>query len=279
MTERQRASCVIGWPAKDSRSPLLHSYWIKRYSVDGDYRVEEVKAEDFPAFIRNLAAKGYVGANITLPHKLAALALSEPDERARAVGAANTLWFDGGRLRSTNTDVEGFIGALDAAAPGWDKRAGSAVVLGAGGAGRAVVYGLIERGVKLIHLVNRTFAKAAALRARFGPSVHPARWDDVPRLLAGASLLANATSLGMKGQPKLDIDVNPMIAGAVVSDVVYVPLKTKLLESAERLGFKTANGLDMLLYQAVRGFQLWFGVRPEVTAELRALLAADIADK
>lgn len=279
MTKGKRAACVIGWPAKHSRSPMLQGYWIKRYGVDGEYRVEEVTAEDFPAFIGNLAAKGYVGANITLPHKSAALELSEPDERARAVGAANTLWLDGGRLRSTNTDVEGFIGALDAAAPGWDKRAESAVVLGAGGAGRAVVYALIERGLKVIHLVNRSFEKAAALRERFGPSVHPARWDDVPRIIAGASLLANATSLGMKGQPDLEIDLSPMMAGAVVSDLVYVPLRTKLLEAAERLGFKTVNGLDVLLYQAVRGFQLWFGIRPEVTAELGALLAADIASE
>src|SRR5262245_47558643 len=232
MSTAKRASCVIGWPAKHSRSPKLHGYWIRRYNIDGDYRAEEVTPEDFPAFVNNLAAHGYVGANITLPHKAAALELSEPDDRARAVGAANTLWLDCGRLSSTNTDVEGFIGALDAAAPGWDKRAKSAVVLGAGGAGRAVVFGLVERGLKTIHVVNRTFEKALAFRERFGPSVHPARWTDVPRLLEGAGLLANATSLGMKGQPDLDIDLSPMPAEAVVSDIVYIPLKTRLLDAA-----------------------------------------------
>lgn len=272
----QRVACVMGWPAKHSRSPKLHGYWIKRYGIDGDYRVAEISPEDFPAFLHNLAAHGYVGGNVTMPHKDAAFRLSEPDARAKAVGASNTVWLDNGRLRSTNTDVEGFIGALDAAAPGWDKRTDSAVVLGAGGAGRAVVYGLIERGLETIHVVNRTYDKAVAFRERFGPSVHPARWEDVPKLLEGARLLANATSLGMKGQPELDIDLSPMAADAVVSDIIYVPLKTRLLAQAEARGFKTSNGLDMLLYQAVRGFELWFGVRPEVTKELRDLLVADI---
>ena len=276
MTTPKRAACVIGFPAKHSRSPKLHGHWIQRYRIDGDYRIEEIAPADFPAFVGDLAARGYVGANVTLPHKQMALELSAPDARARAVGAANTLWLDQGRLRSTNTDVEGFIGALDAAAPGWDKRGGDAVVLGAGGAGRAVVFGLIERGIARIHVVNRTFERAVALRALFGPSVRPAHWADVPRLLAGATLLANATSLGMKGQPELPIDLAPMAANSVVADIVYVPLKTPLLLAAEQRGFKISNGLDMLLYQAVRGFELWFGVRPEVTQELRDLLVADL---
>jgi len=271
-----RAACVIGWPARHSRSPKLHRYWIERYRIDGDYRVEEVTAQDFPAFIADLAGHGYVGANVTMPHKDAALKLPEPDARARAVGAANTLWLDNGRLRSTNTDVEGFIGALDTAAPGWHERTERAVVLGAGGASRAVVYGLIERGVKTIHVANRTFEKAAALRERFGPSVKPARWSDLPRLLDGTKLLANATSLGMKGQPDLAIDLSALADDCVVADVVYVPLKTGLLAAAERRGLRSSNGLDMLLHQAVRGFELWFGVRPEVTRELFELLAADI---
>jgi shikimate dehydrogenase len=279
MTNGRRAACVIGWPAKHSRSPKLHGYWIKRYNIDGDYRIEEIKPEDFPAFIKNLAKNGYVGANITLPHKAVALELSEPDERARAVGAANTLWLDGDRLRSTNTDVEGFTGALDATAPGWAERIESTIVLGAGGAARAIVFGLLERGVRTIQVVNRTFEKAVALRERFGPDVHPAQWHEVPRVLADASLLINATSLGLKGNPELDIDLTPMADGAVVADINYVPLKTSLLSAAEQRGFKTSNGLDMLLYQAVRGFQLWFGVRPEVTAELRAMLVDDICDE
>ena len=276
MSEATRVACVMGWPAKQSRSPKLHGYWIKRYGVDGDYRVAEVPPEEFPAFLKNLARNGYVGGNVTMPHKDAAFALSEPDERARAVGAANTLWLDNGTLRSTNTDVEGFIGALDANAPGWDRTTDAAVVLGAGGGSRAVIYGLIERGLKTIHVVNRTRDKAEASRARFGAAVQPATWEDVPRLLAGSRLLVNATSLGMKGQPELKIDLSPMARNAVVADIVYVPLKTGLLAAAGQRGFRTSDGLDMLLHQAVRGFSLWFGIKPEVTKELRDMLAADV---
>jgi shikimate dehydrogenase len=274
MTTAKRAACVIGYPAKQSRSPLLHGHWIKRYGIDGDYRFEEIRPEDFAAFVGNLAGNGYVGANVTMPHKDAALALSLPDERARAVRAANTLWLDKGTLRSTNTDVEGFIGALDEAAPGWDKRNDSAVVLGAGGAGRAIVYGFLERGIKTVHLVNRTYSKAEAVRESLGSAVHPARWEDVPRLLKGAGLLANSTSLGMTGKDPLTIDLSPMAPKSVVGDVINVPLKTQLLAQAEQHGFRTSNGLDMLLHQAVRGFHLWFGVKPEVTKELRDLLVA-----
>jgi shikimate dehydrogenase len=266
----------MGWPAKQSRSPKLHGYWIKRYNIDGDYRVAEIPPEEFPAFVQGLAKNGFVGGNVTMPHKDVAFALSEPDERARAVGAANTLWLDNGKLRATNTDVEGFIGALDVNAPGWDRSTDTAIVLGAGGASRAVICGLIERGIKTIHVVNRTAAKANAARERFGSAVHPATWEDVPRLLSGAKLLINASSLGMKGQPELRIDLSPMAKDAVVADIVYVPLKTKLLEVAQQRGFKTSDGLDMLLYQAVRGFTLWFGKKPEVTRELRDMLAADV---
>ena len=276
MAKPHRAACVIGWPAKHSRSPRLHGYWIEKYRIDAEYRIEEVPPERFAALATALAAHGYVGANVTMPHKDAALALSQPDARARAVGAANTLWLDDGTLRSTNTDVEGFVGALDAAAPGWDSRTDSAVVLGAGGAGRAVVYGLIERGISTVHVVNRSTEKAQALRDRFGAAVQPAPWSAIPQLLRGSRLLANATSLGMKGHPALDIDLADMADDAVVSDIVYVPLRTALLAQAENRGLATSNGLDMLLYQAVRGFQLWFGIRPEVTQELFDLLAADI---
>ncbi len=270
------ASCIIGWPVKHSRSPKLHGYWINRYKIDGEYRAEGVPPDDFPEFIRNLRAHGYVGANVTIPHKEMALALTEADDRARAVGASNTLWYEGDRLRSTNTDVEGFVLALDATAPGWDKRTQRAVVLGAGGAGRALVYGLIERGVPEIHIANRTHERAVEFRASFGPTVHPVRWEDLPRVIAGANLLANATALGLKGNPELEINLSPMAPGAAVADINYVPLRTKLIVDAERLGFRTSNGLDMLLYQAVRGFELWFGVRPEVTPEQRAMLVADI---
>lgn len=267
--------CVVGWPAGHSRSPLIHNYWLRRHGIAGEYVAQAVPPDQFPDFVKTLA-RHYVGANITLPHKEVALNLTEPDARARAVGAANTLWFEAGVLRSTNTDVEGFLANLDAAAPGWDQAAG-AVVLGAGGSARAVVFGLIERGIARINVVNRTAERAQALRARFGEAVHPTNPMDLPTLLAPAGLLVNTTSLGMRGQAPLDIDLRPLRRDAVVADLVYVPLETPLLAAARARAHPTADGLGMLLHQAVRGFSLWFGVQPTVTADLRALIEADLA--
>lgn len=276
MRPAARAACIIGYPARQSRSPKLHGFWLRTYGIDGDYRIEERRPDELAAFLADLAGNGYVGANVTMPHKDAAFALSEPDARARAVGASNTLWLTDGRLLSTNTDVEGFICALDERAPGWDRDHGPAIVLGAGGAGRAIVYGFLDRGIKTIHVVNRTLDKAQEMRQRFGGDVHAATWEDLPRLLKGARLLANATSLGMVGKPPLPIDISAMGEGSVVGDAVNVPLVTPLLAAAQARGFRTSNGLDMLLHQAVRGFELWFGVRPAVSDELRQLLIADI---
>lgn len=223
----------------------------------------------------HLSTHGFVGANVTIPHKERALQLTEPDERARAVGAANTLYYDGAILRSTNTDVEGFIGNLDAVAPGWD-RIGDALVLGAGGSSRAVVFGLIERGIKRIHLVNRTMERAQVLADQFGPTVMPAAWNTLGDVLPRTGLLVNTTSLGMNGQPPLDIELPLLSRDAVVADLVYVPLETPLLTAARARGLRTADGLGMLLHQAVRGFELWFGERPVVTQDLRTLVEADL---
>lgn len=271
-----KAACVIGWPVGHSRSPLIHNYWIKRHGLDAEYRREAVGPEQFADFIAHLAARGYVGANVTVPHKEAALALSEPDDRARAVGAANTLWLDGSRLRSTNTDVEGFIGNLDATAPGWDRALQCALVLGAGGAARAVLFGLLERGIGRILLANRTAERAAALRAQFGDRVEPVDLGDLDVLMPEAGLLVNTTSLGMAGQPPLTIDLTRLPANAVVSDLVYVPLETALLAAARSRRLRAVDGLGMLLHQAVGGFQRWFGMRPQVTEALRALVEADL---
>ena len=207
VTSTVRAACVIGWPVEHSRSPLIHNYWLKQYGIAGAYRREAVPPEQFAAFIGSLAARGYVGANVTLPHKEAALALSQPDERASAVGAANTLWLDAGVLRSTNTDVEGFLGNLDACAPRWDRSPGKAVVLGAGGAARAVIYGLVTRGVEQIALINRTQGRAEALRQQFGARVQIVRWEELNAALGDAALLVNSTTLGMQGQPELSVDI------------------------------------------------------------------------
>jgi shikimate dehydrogenase len=272
---KSRAACLIGWPAAHSRSPLIHHYWLRTLGIEGGYNIEAVPPEGFAEFVLRLAAHGFVGANVTIPHKERALALSVPDGRARAVGAANTLWYDGGELRSTNSDIEGFINNLDAAAPGWDG-AGEALVLGAGGAARAVVFGLIDRGIKRVHLANRTLDRARVLADQFGASVDPVAWDAIGDRLPGAGLLVNSTSLGMHGQPPLEIDLRPLPADAVVADLVYVPLETALLAAARARGLRTADGLGMLLHQAVRGFELWFGQRPQVTPELRALIEADL---
>jgi shikimate dehydrogenase len=275
LVSRPRAACLIGWPAAHSRSPLIHHYWLRRLDIAGGYSIEAVPPEEFADFVRRLPARGFVGANITIPHKERALALSVPDARARAVGAANTLWIEDGELRSTNTDVEGFINNLDTCAAGWDK-AEEALVLGAGGAARAVLFGLIERGVKRVVVANRTAERAHALAEQFGASVHPVAWADIGDALSRAKLLVHTTSLGMHGQPPLDIDVGRLPPEAVVADLVYVPLETPLLAAAKARGLRTADGLGTLLHQAVRGFELWFGERPQVTSELRALVEADL---
>jgi shikimate dehydrogenase len=272
---KARAACLIGWPAAHSRSPLIHHYWLRTLGIEGGYNIEAVPPEGFAEFVLHLSSHGFVGANVTIPHKERALALTVPDARARVVGAANTLWYDGGELRSTNTDIEGFINNLDAAAPGWAP-AEQALVLGAGGSSRAVVFGLIERGVKRVHLSNRTVDRARALADQFGAGVHPVAWDAIGELLPEAGLLVNTTSLGMRGQPELAIDVSRLPSQAVVADLVYVPLETALLAAARARGLRTADGLGMLLHQAVRGFELWFGQRPQVTPELRALVEADL---
>ena len=272
---RLRAACLIGWPAAHSRSPLIHHYWLRTLGIEGGYVIEAVPPDDLRDFVLRLSLRGFAGANVTIPHKENVLELSTPDARARAIGAANTLWFADGELHSTNTDVEGFINNFDTCAPGWDK-ADEALVLGAGGSSRAVVFGLIERGVKRVHLVNRTLSRAQALAERFGDAVQAAKWEQIGELLPRARLLVNTTSLGMHGQGALEVDVGRLPAEAVVADLVYVPLETELLKAAKARGLRTADGLGMLLHQAVRGFELWFGQRPQVTPELRAIVEADL---
>ncbi|MSP88989.1 MAG: shikimate dehydrogenase [Alphaproteobacteria bacterium] len=276
MADSIRVACVIGWPVAHSRSPLIHGHWIQRHGIKGEYRREPVKPEELDAFIAGFAERGYVGGNVTIPHKEKMVALTEPDDSVRKIGAANTIWFEGGRLQSTNTDFEGFLASLDASAPGWDKNLDNAVVIGAGGAARAVVYGFVQRGVGRIHLVNRTLARAEAFVARFGKTVQPTAWEDLPRVLKGAGLVANTSSLGMTGNPSLEIDLAGIRDDAVVADAVYVPLKTDLILAAEKRRLRVSDGLGMLLHQAGRGFQLWFGVRPTVTPELRKLIEDEL---
>ncbi len=269
MAGMRPAACVMGWPVKQSRAPIIHGYWIEQHGIDADFRLEAVPPEDFADFLAHMAERGYVGGSATMPHKQMALTLTEADARARAIGASNVIWLDHGKLRSTNSDVVGFLAALDESSPDWAQRADKAVVFGAGGAARAVIYGLLERGVQHIHLHNRTTAKAEALRERFGPGVVVTGADALGGALDGAGLLVNAASFGMVGYPDLDIDLAAMRNDATVADVVYVPLETGLLKRARARGLAVSDGLGMLLHQGTVCFEKWFGVRPVVTPELR----------
>ncbi len=280
----QLAPCafVIGWPIEHSRSPLIHSYWLKQLGLPGAYEKIAVAPEGLALFLADFPQLGFVGGNVTLPHKEAAFAqCATTTPVADALQAVNTLWMDAGKLCGDNTDVVGFLASLDANAWGWGEACEKAVVLGAGGASRAVVAALISRGVPEITIVNRNVARGEeliVLARRIDPEQEIALADhaSLPRELAKADLLVNTTSLGMENQPKLDIDLAPLPAHAVVADIVYVPLETALLKAARARGLKTSGGLGMLLYQAVPGFARWFGVRPEVTPELYELVARDI---
>lgn len=267
---------VIGHPVAHSRSPLLHGFWLRSYGLRGSYETIDVAPGALPAFVAGLKKAGFVGGNVTVPHKAAIMALVEAvDPDAKVIGAVNTLWIEGGRLWGGNTDWLGFLHALDQDAPGWDKPVRHAVVLGAGGAARAVVHGLQGRGCR-VTVVNRTAAAAAALAASYPGAVAPSSWSALPALLQDADLLVNTTALGMTGQPPLSLDVSPLPAGAIVMDIVYVPLETSLLAAARARGLRTVDGLGMLLHQAAPGFTRWFGWTPAVTPALRATLEADL---
>lgn len=273
-----RRVAITGYPVSHSRSPLVHGHWLKKLGIEGIYDRVAVKPEDAEGFYRDLAANGLVGCNVTVPNKeLAAAACDELDESARAMGAANTLWLaPDGRLMGSNTDGLGFLGNLDQQLPGWDGRTRTALVLGAGGAARSVIWALLSRSVENVIIVNRTRKKAEDLATRFGSDSIAADWGEIPDILTRTDLLINTTSLGMTGQPPLDIDLSPLPGTALVTDLVYVPLETSLLAQARVRGNPVADGLGMLLHQAVPGFERWFGQRPEVTEELRALVLADL---
>jgi shikimate dehydrogenase len=273
-----KRACVIGWPVAHSRSPVIHRYWLKLYGLDGAYEQEAVRPEEIEDFLHSLGQRGYEGANVTLPHKEAALAGADrPDAAATAIGAANTLWLDDkGLLHASNTDAYGFMTHLSAEASDWNKGKRPVMVLGAGGAARAILHGLLEAGASKILLANRTEDRAKALAQSFGSRVSLIPWGDRNRALAGCGLLVNATSLGMTGKPPLDLDLSALPLDATVADIVYSPLQTPLLAAAKARGNRTVDGLGMLLHQAVPGFERWFGVRPEVTPELRAYVAAHL---
>jgi shikimate dehydrogenase len=272
-----RRACVIGWPVEHSRSPAIHGYWLKRYGIEGAYTKEAVRPEAVGAFLRSLGEKGFQGCNVTVPHKEAAFRLAdETDASAKAVRAANTLWLESGHLCAANTDTYGFMTHLNACAPGWKQRDAPVSILGAGGAARAIVFGLLEAGVEEIRVFNRTRDRAEMIASEFGDRIKVHDWADRSALSRAAAVLVNATSAGLDGQGSLDIDFAGFRDDCVVSDIVYVPLETGLIHEAKRRGLRTVDGLGMLLHQAVPGFEKWFGTRPEVTDELYRLIAAGI---
>jgi shikimate dehydrogenase len=269
---------VVGWPVGHSRSPALHGHWLSRYGIRGHYVPLAVAPEDLAAVLAIMPRMGFRGANVTLPHKEAALALaSETTEQACAVGAANTIVFlPGGGFRADNTDGSGFLSNLRQVHSAWNAAAGPALVLGAGGASRAIVAALLDAGAAEVRLANRTRGRAVALADAFGPRVRVVAWEDAGAAMTGAATIVNTTSLGMSGQPPLDLGFEWADPGAVVTDIVYQPLVTPFLARAAEAGLITVDGLGMLLHQAAPGFEAWFGRRPEVDEALRqAVLAAD----
>lgn len=269
---------VTGWPIKHSRSPIIHGHWLAKFGIAGRYTREAVAPEDFPAFITKLkdGSSGYRGGNVTIPHKEMAFALADrPDAIAEELGAANTLWMEDGVLHASNSDVYGFTANLDEQSPGWGN-VDRAVILGAGGASRAIIQAVRDQGVGEIHVVNRTVARAQELADRFGQNVHAHAMEALGEVMSGAGLFVNTTSLGMDGAPIPQFDFSTMLTNAVVTDIVYIPLQTDILKQAEEQGFVTVDGLGMLLHQAVPGFEKWFGLRPVVDRALRDLVIADM---
>jgi shikimate dehydrogenase len=274
LSGKSRLAGILGWPVSHSRSPRLHGFWLARHGVDGAYLPLPVRPERFGAAVRSLVELGFAGANVTIPHKEAAYALCDSVSAvARRAGSVNTLVFRDGRIEGTSTDGFGFLEAVREAVPGWRASAGPAVILGAGGAVRAVAAALLDAGCPRLTLVNRTPARAEAIARELDG---PIEVSDVPPL-RDAALLVNGTSLGMEGEPPLEIDLAPLPAGAVVSDMVYVPLETRLLAAARARGLPAVDGLGMLLHQARPGFEAWFGVVPQVDAALRDFILADLA--
>lgn len=265
---------VIGSPIGHSKSPRLHGHWLKKYGLPGFYIPMEVAPDNLETVLRTLPKAGFVGANITVPHKEAALEIADlVTDRATLIGAANTLIFrEDGKIHADNTDGYGFIENLRQGAPEWDPTAGPAVVLGAGGAARAILTSLLNAGVPEILLSNRTRLRAEALQQEFGKRIRVVDWVQSGNTLEDAALVVNTTSLGMTGKPELRIPLDGLQKQAVVTDIVYSPLKTRLLQVAEEVGCHTVDGLGMLIYQAVPGFERWFGQRPEVDEDVRKVI-------
>ncbi len=269
---------VMGWPVMHSRSPKIHNYWFAKYQLAGTYVPLAIKAEGLRAALRALAPLGFAGCNLTIPHKEAAFEIVDRvDPLARRIGAINCVVVaPDGTLDGTNTDSFGYIQSIREACPDWRADAGPIVVIGAGGAARAILASLVDEGARDIRLLNRTDARAQVLAREFGAPIKALAWQERHAALAGAAMLVNTTSQGMTGQPALDLRLDALPKAALVSDIIYIPRETPLLAAARQRGNRTVDGLGMLLHQARPAFHSWFGVMPEVTAELRAMIEATL---
>jgi shikimate dehydrogenase len=265
---------VIGNSISHSKSPKLHQHWLRRYGIRGEYVPLHVESENLESVIRSMPKMGFVGANVTIPHKVDVMQFADQiSDRATLVGAANTLIFkDDGKIYADNTDGYGFMANLRQGAPDWDPKSGPAMVLGAGGACRAIIVALADAGVTEIFLTNRTRAKSDALRAEFGARIQVVDWVQAGNVVEDAATLINTTSLGMTGQPELRVPLDGLQPDTLVTDIVYSPLQTPLLAQAQAAGCRTIDGLGMLLHQGVPGFERWFGKRPEVDDATRQVV-------
>jgi shikimate dehydrogenase len=272
-----KKACVIGWPIKHSRSPIIHNYWLKQLDIEGLYERVAVERKNLHDFIRNLEHNGYLGCNVTLPHKEAVVkAVDEYDTIVAQTGSLNTVYIKNHNICGTSTDGDGFLNNILAHYPDFQIQNKTMFMIGAGGSAKAICQKLISENVKTIYILNRTVERALELQNQFGEKIQIVLPEDTKERLKISDLLVNTTSQGMSGQPPLDININSLPDHAVVADIVYVPLKTQLIERAEAQNLKTVPGLGMLLHQAVEGFEKWFGVRPVVTRELYDLVEADI---
>jgi shikimate dehydrogenase len=272
-----KKACVIGWPIGHSRSPLIHNYWLKKYGIDAVYEIQPVEAHKVVEFISSLPSSKFIGCNVTIPHKEAVFeAVSVADEIAARLGAVNTVYLRDEKVCGTNTDGEGFIASLNHSYPSFHLENKTAIVIGAGGAAKAIIGALLDAGAGRIGIINRTRTRILSLQKQFGAPVFEINETIADSELKNCALLVNATSQGMEGQPRLELDLRNLNPNTLVADIVYTPLETAFLKRAKNQGNPTLGGLGMLLHQAVRGFELWFGVKPEVTAELYEIVAADV---
>ena len=272
-----KKACVIGWPIAHSRSPLIHNFWLKKYKISGSYEKVAVSPDDLVSFVQQLLYNSFCGCNVTIPHKEQVFqVVTILDSVTRKIGAVNTVYCEQGRLFGLNTDGYGFLSNLQSTISDWDSKEKTAVIIGAGGASRAIIAVLLKDGIGKIILVNRTLSRAQNLANEFGPAIEVRAMANIESCLAEADLLINTTALGMTGQPPLKFSFKNLNLDCIVTDIVYVPLETQLLKQAKLNGHRTVDGLGMLLHQAVPGFEKWFGIKPEVTSQLRELIVTDL---